>query len=588
MYNIADARLNPTESASAAKLGEARPAMLALEQAITDGRDRVGKVLDPLPETAPQAAQANALRNEAVGVSRFALQLAGRTGRAALISGFLQRAGAADFLTAAADYARDNALVLAPGVVPLTISASKGFDPRFHPAAGEALLGDAWAVGQALSSQSAEDGVLGAVELKPRFEPVRIAAERYAEAYLRYWSEGRNEDLAIVPLDWTAFSKALADHNQTSEFIKGLERQIEATEQAVRTVSGFIPKGFRLDPIQILEDSAASRATLTSRHENEVYDKILGNWRQLPSDVGQARDSLQTVIGTGSFDRDYVPARPQREGQPLGDLCARFWERFALAALTMVASGAQKDAIEIKNRIGSDPRSPLVPPREGKPQLSVAEVVFAARSIDDLLPPEAGSGVPRAAARPAFEEQIQRLLGQGVLTPAEVVWFSRVRNVLRGLPATEAEVFRCRIAVLRKPPKAGDALAEGFSYIGIAQGDAAPRPEGYLRGEDGAPLGTLTYPGPPVRIGFFARPDDQTPVATRVIDGPWGALQLLHMKRGESLLAERIEPNTKWTVELLVPDAADPARLLSVWLQLEFQKELPALKDWPPAPTGKE
>jgi hypothetical protein len=124
----------------------------------------------------------------------------------------------------------------------------------------------------------------------------------------------------------------------------------------------------------------------------------------------------------------------------------------------------------------------------------------------------------------------------------------------------------------------GDEPAgDTYRYFGILQGEGEPV-KASLRGEPRELL-KVRYPGPPLK--FMVYPDDAPgtpPDKTVEVPGPWSAPALVHRSRAGQPTA--VGEGKSWKVELLVPGQA-PGRELSVWLKLDFEKELPPLRQWP-------
>jgi hypothetical protein len=288
-------------------------------------------------------------------------------------------------------------------------------------------------------------------------------------------------------------------------------------------------------------------------------------------------------VADGTFDEAYVPELPP-EGGLLGNFVARFWENFSLKCLTAVAAGAQSEAIAAKARIQTDPRFPVVVPPLNKPQLTPREVAEAARGIGNLLPAENQANVKLEIGRPRFDDQIGRLFGRGVVTESEKAWFRQARAVLQGLPDKEGDTLRCKVTRMAiKDKSAADGFAnDRYRYMGVVQGDGKPTATARLSGPD-EELGQVVYPGGPIRFGFFKDQADPEPTITVAVDQWWAPVRMLHEAHAGAPLAEKTADRT-WTVEMLVDDWANPGKKLSLWLRLEFARELPTLDQWPRTP----
>ena len=581
MYEVADAQLNPKDPPPEPKFGRLRPAMATLDGALAAGAEAVTKRVPEAPQTAPFAAEANTLRREAGGVSSFALQLAGQVRRGSMIQDFLRRAPASpqDFAAAAEQYASENSLSLARPPVPMTVKATdKSFDPKYHPEAAAALLGDAAAVSRALSpsSQGSEPQVLGARELAPSFTPVKSASDAYGEAYLLYWSRGRNEDLKVVEVPWAEFTAALAPYIQPSSFNSPLMEQADAVVGAMKAVEGLIPDS-RLTPASILQDATRAKANLGNDAKVQDQRQVLGNWKRLDADAGAARGQLLAALSQGQFAGQYLTGIDAGQ-EPLGDFGARFWEELSYKALKSVATDAEKQAREAVTSLRSGARFPLAPPASDRPQMSEADLAAAQAQIRRVSPAAAG-GAPAKIGSKRFDDEIERLQGARALSPEEAAWIAQARAVLAALPQGPGEVYTCTITLLTTEPKVvGDeAAGDTYRYFGVVQGEGEPV-KASLRGEPRELL-KVRYPGPALKFMVYPADAPGTPPDKQVdVAGPWSAPALLHMSRaGQPTAAGE---GKSWKVELLVPGQA-PGRELSVWLKLDFEKELPPLRQWP-------
>lgn len=582
MYSAADAQLNPASPTSGLGFGAVRPALDSLEAAIQSAESIIANRL-PATSAAPEAGT---LRSEAMGVSRFALQLAGRSRRAALIADFLSRAPTTgpEFAAAVEQIAAGARQPLSRPSVPMTRMASEtSFDRRFNPQAAAALLGDAWAVSRALVSapDGGEPAVLNARDLQTRFGPVRTAADAYAEIYMQYWSKGRIDDLAVIDARWTEFASALAPYNQPSSFNAPLADLADVIVEAVRAVEGFLPAG-AVSAEQVRADASRSKEALL-RNESRISTQrsVLANWRRLdPQNVTDARRKLLDSIANGDFAGEFVPELATSQSG-LGDLGARFWEELAYKALLSVAEESESQARDALASLRSKGRFPLAALAPTQDQLSASEVREAQQAIQRVRPDHGAATATRLGNR-RFDEAIERLLGRRVLSESDTQWADQVRKVLEGLPAADAETLTCTVTLLPQEPRSvGDDLASSFYRIfGMVQGSGEPvKANLYAPGE--SVLGRLNYPGPPVSFLIYDEQGREV-IETVQIKGPWAPVALVGMAREGRPTAVPIgDGATKaWKVELLVP-SRDGRLQLSVWMKLEFQKELPALRDWP-------
>ncbi|MCC6661569.1 MAG: hypothetical protein IT437_11865 [Phycisphaerales bacterium] len=574
LYQRADGVLNPAATPPASAFGAVRREMRSLDDAIAEA---VRFVTVPAAAGTPgagPAADATSLRLGASRVSKFALGLAGSTRRAALIGEFLLRApkSAQEFADAVDGYAAENKLSLDRPRVPMSAKQDEAvFDPHFNPAAAAAVLGDAAAVAGALGSNSPEVTVLDAKPLEARFGPVKAAADKYAADYLYYWSSGRNEDLRVVDAPWGDFYARLRVCNQPDDFNAPLTEEAKIIVAAMDAVEAFIPAAEGVSPASVRKDAQDAQRLLAGK--SDTYRHVLSNWRALPGDAAQARNQLLGSLKT--FDTEYiVHLAPDQPG--LGDFVTRFWENLAFQGLRAVARDPANDTAQAVRTLQAGALFPLAPVENGKPQMSAADVLDKQKIIERVRPPAASDAAPRISDR--FDPEIARLRGSGALTPEQAKWLERAARLLAALPQNPNESYSCVITMLQEAPKgaAGHALAgQYYEYVGLRQGDGEPHRE-YLRGEPRV-LGSVTYPGPPLKISIFdsAEAGSAPRAGTGVeVQGPWAALALL--QQYQALTAD----GKTWNVEVLVPGSA-PGTQVSIWVQMEFKNGLPPAAEWP-------
>jgi hypothetical protein len=590
-YAAVDAELWKDDVGQGVELGQYRPRLESVSRDLTEAEGVCKARLVRLPQGAPGAAETNERIADAEQLCRYVLTLAGKQRRTALVERFLGAVpGSGEALAErAGQVARERQLSQLRPSIPLTVGATKAeFDPRFHPTIAAAILSDAKLVGQALGPDDATAGVFRAAELRPRFAPVRQAAEEYQDRFLRYWTEEQLHDLRVVETTWTDMSSQLAQITQGFVFNRGLRDIAAAMQQAASETAEAIPA----EKSVVLRQMADTAAKTLGNEAifAQTCDRVLNSWRTLGAyqRVIDARKVVLDAVRKGEFQRDYAifEGPPSMGGS--GDLVLRFWEDLSYKALLALAVAAEQDARASLDELKRTARFPLRRLKDDRTQMTVAEVLAAQGSVEKVRAGEAtgGAGAGGTVARPTgsekFNAAMDRLMGLALLNDTDRAWIARVDRVLSALPRTEKDVLQCRVHILtdRAPEKGMRALEELFPNMDIVQGQAPCSPRLRSRPGPGQAPVPVAYAGEAVRMCFYsAAAAADRPDATLTFDGPWGALQLLHQYD-----AKPVTPgDTKtWAAEVVVPYNAGGQEIkLSLWLKLEFDRPLPTMEEWP-------
>lgn len=589
-YAAVDAELWKDDVGQGVELGQYRPRLEAVSRNLADAESVCKARLVRVPQGAPGAAEINGRVEDAEQLCRYVLTLAGKQRRTALVDRFLGAVpGSGEALAErAGQVARERQLSQLRPSIPLTVGAMKAeFDPRFHPTVAAAILSDAKLVGQALGPDEATAGVFRAAELRPRFTPVRQAADEYQDRYLRYWTEEQLRDLQVVETTWSDMSGQLAQITQGFVFNRGLRDVAAAMQEAATQTAEAIPAEKSLTLRQMAD--AAAKTLGNEAIFAQTCDRVLNSWRTLGAyqRVIDARKVVLDAVRKGEFQRDYAifEGPPSMGGS--GDLVLRFWEDLSYKSLLALAVASEQDARSSLDELRRTAKFPLRRLKDDRAQMSVAEVLAAQGSVEKVRAGESGGdaapagGGPRLTGSEKFNRALERLMGLALLNDADRQWIARVDRVLGALPRTDKEVLQCRVHILtgRAPEKGTRALEELFPNMDIVQGQAPCSPRLRSRpGPEQKPV-PVVYAGEALRLCFYSAAAPDKPDPTLTFDGPWGALQLLHQYD-----AKPVTPgDTKsWAAEVVVPYTTGGQVInLSLWLKLEFDRPLPAMEEWP-------
>ncbi len=332
------------------------------------------------------------------------------------------------------------------------------------------------------------------------------------------------------------------------------------------------------------------RASEGGRTAKNIFFKrnceyVLKNWSRL-NDKGLDDRDVLLAFEPGEFAKRYLILTSKNKE----DYVTQFWENLFMLALETMTDDA---VIEMKRRLSeveNIARFPFVLPHPGQSELSLAETMDAAgliRKIVPAIPSNKGKILAEGAqtASPLVDSQLHRL--RTLELDDRLDWLISCRKLLDALPQTVRRRLNCKVWLLAPDEQQylldyttrGDERDDGavpiWNVIEVYEG-LGRRPRKFRTIVDKKKLiGRVSYPGDWFSVKVFRYPSDAQPAYTYVYEGTWAILRLLHERE-----AIRVQDDPKkWYVNIAMED--DNRHERDLWLQLEFDTELPLLKDWP-------
>jgi len=200
-----------------------------------------------------------------------------------------------------------------------------------------------------------------------------------------------------------------------------------------------------------------------------------------------------------------------------------------------------------------------------------------------------------------IDAQLKRLTS-GQFEGKDKELLDRLANVLAALPASRS-TLKCGLSVVPADEQATlcgqdkvQTMLGFWAHWGLEQAKSGMtrRPMSQTKDSADRKLGEIKYPLAPgdVLVRFFRHPDDadKDPNRTLTVEGSWAAIRLLHggsikQKVGEIeyqykwRAASRSDDGKTWLILILVPD--DKATERAVYVEMQFEKALPKVEDWP-------
>jgi hypothetical protein len=263
-----------------------------------------------------------------------------------------------------------------------------------------------------------------------------------------------------------------------------------------------------------------------------------------------------------------------------------FWTFLPEDSLSILADEVKAYELEVINKLTTQYKGKFPLVRDSAVNLTydefkeVKSILGRAGPQGDFDPTTVGGGAETGLDR------VDKLLGQlrsSAISDKQVL---AVKKLFEGLPEPPAS-FYCRIILPNEKEQQRHLrtdetlLLSVFREFRVVQGTkACPRLRTSSVDEKGASAGTVIYPGPAVRIEFYAYPSvpDDQPSATLEFSQPWACLRMLCLA----------EPDKgKGYIKLDVKDSQGSGGVL--YLRLEFCREydgkcdidLPKPGDWP-------
>jgi hypothetical protein len=500
---------------------------------------------------------------ESAGTSVQDAQLRGRFDAArkfvaeGVVDAFLQRLGSMEAEAIAAAVKEQSRTAGKAAERPPIPLVKRAYDDRFDPRFALGLFRD-WA--RIAKGQPAKRSAAAARET--------IGA--YADRYLMYWSEGVVQETEIDAASWKLFLQNLGRHDPRDFAVNLTQLARSAVAELENLKAALAPLDERhavLTAAEIDQRIAeVQQALALDVNARSNFDKLLRRWRELDGDVARVRPGIKDLRAE-TFLQEFG-----RTPESYGSFVDRFWARFAVSGLSLLARGAAEDADRAWQGLAPMRRFPLAPFVEGGRQFASEEVATAAELASRIvIYPEPDE--PRPSGGDARDVHHLLQLLRSPLPEADEL--RRVQQMLAALPRPGDEPLRAEVFVHRdRKPSRGFRPAEDlWRYLHVVQEGQQNRVEWV--GSTGA-IGAIRYPGPELRLRLLetdAAGQEQNARELR-FEGPWAAFDLLWpgARRDET------DPH-KWLVEVTVLDAQGKPR--SIWLQIVFDSVVPAMDDWP-------
>lgn len=591
MYQLADQRLVPPASPAQPKPGETRAALKAIDENTAADAKKLEAELRPRSGADSLVTRYNDAQKSAQRVSTAMVELGNLKRRADAVNAFLTsaRGSVADAVSAVA--AADASLVPQRPDVPMT-ARKPTFDARFAPKPAALVLGDYLAVRALLrggapsapAGSAAAPPVMGAAELRQRFTPMGEDALAYLRAYAAYWSGGIADDLAVNQgSNWSDFAGLLTQTGRVDVINQALEAVHRIVQSASEELTAVVdpaaidkPSSEAFDALTRL--TAQAKVSLTSQAFVARADRVLNNWRGLGSEGGAARRLLLNKLQGPTGIQDHLLLTPGELKD--ADFVQRFYRDVTYKALKSLAADSAGGVAQAIAQLKSDLKFPLARPGSG-PEMALAELATL-KSAFDQVKSAVGTGASGGAASggPAIpqvndrdiNDELTRLSARDAITDADREFIERIGKMLAALPTSPSDRQRATITFIEKAPKPGNLPIAEIIPIAALQPKGGTGKRVGIYGVKDAELATTSSPDEPLVLSFQAQ--NNAELATLDIPSRWPAMWLINRYN-----ARPRESRKTWEVEveLPVPDGAGNMKPGSIWLKIEFEKELPEL-----------
>ena len=543
-------------AAPAAPATPATPALAKVEKDLATAAAALDRVLT-------QVGKEDRL-SKTCALGTYALQAAARAQRYQVIIATIHASPKvaevwADFVQA---QSRPNEMLERPEI-PL-MAVDKQFATKYDPAVVAGIFESNTALQRALKGSGDTLTVLDQDALSDEFATLKPGFEAYLAGYSTYWARGASDELKFAGKTWKEFAGAL--QNVSERIVRNRLKEYGDKMAAA------------LDKINDQPNASQVRLALSPLAKKDFQDEcgdVLDRWKELGEDPVRARRTLLGLTASKFIERyTAISARG------LDGLAARYWSALAVESVRMLANDGQAEVSAGLAELAKYDRFPLAPLMADKVALTAAQVAAARQALrsvvgvlEDAPVGEAGEtlGLGGRTHDKALDEQLERLRGQNLLAGKEK-YLKRLSTLLKGLPEAD-KTLQAAVVVIKEKLKDPDSLNNVYAHLVISQ---ANKELGVcdLRAMTSDHLDKITYPGETLKLGLRKIPNGPID-KTILVDGPWAALRLLH------LTAAKRNPKDphKWTVELPVTDEA--GKKWSVWLEVEYDQELPDLSDWP-------
>ncbi len=498
----------------------------------------------------------------------------------------------------------------AEGMIPVskpTVPGSRmtggNFDNAFHPGAAAEVLAAYGAIRSIASNAGADasgdPSVLDAARLSQGLSEIAGRADRYLQAYARYWTEDVIREATFdVPPSWVDYQRGL---NQLSvpRTMDALRSLSDAMQAALRAV----PENLRVSTPGVAETLAALPADAAKLGDGRYRDdtnSCLRSFGDLPDTVRGARE---VILGTVArdFEADYLLVFAPEAKAP-GE---SYWSSVLLGGLRLLARNSLEEARVARDALVTESRGfPLC--LDAPRTLTADEMTRALERVSLLV-----TGAPAGAARgdtigdgaygpvpDPVREELEKLRGQRVADRGtDRAWIERL-GVVSGL-FEGAEPLRWELVVLPLGVQTDQATASEYRYLQVQEGATPVTLEGRPRSQSdiGQARTQAMFEVPQravVRLAFSLQAD--TPfVAFARLPADWGGLAAMRAPGAAPLDPTRNAALSRdyadvWKLDVPLEDAEGNA--LSVngspvvySLGVRFNRPMPSPDRWPTTAT---
>jgi hypothetical protein len=434
-----------------------------------------------------------------------------------------------------------------------------------------------------------------ASETTPAREADIAAIDGYLENYAEYWTRTVWLEARPDPATrWPALQGAIAANAQVWKHHGPLEQLCKRVGAAAglpaeKLGATNIPTHVRAALERAKRAADDAQATLANASFERAMEAMIAKWRGLGADAGGAMSTLTSGLGAdASGATDYFAVAFGPGDQP--DFAQAYWRWVsidlarALRRESVASGGADgvqtvRAALEqLRFPLGSMEATAtlegLVAPMPGAGLGAFGASVQAAAAL---------AGTPGPATGPtgdaAINSEIQALLAKPprAATSAEADQLARAAKWLKltpGLP-TAGSPAKVKVSMLwNKPPATGEAsVKDAVSGVRLISGETDIRASA---GDQPSPLAEINWPSATLTLEWTLKGGQR--IVQRWGSG-WGVPALLAQNPSETDAANPRIRDVKLRVPTLPGQAG--AEASSLWLRLEFDRDLPAKDELP-------
>jgi len=463
--------------------------------------------------------------------------------------------------------------------IPLTSWSEETFKNSYDPEAVESVFKDLMAVDEVLGEP--EPNLLDADYLRGQLTSAGEPYRQYAAKFRNYWINLMNSEF-VVDLKWKEAHDELAkmDVKAVQEGLENLGKVFERAAFAAETISTYLPEG---EAETWRKSVGTGLARLKDSSFRSSCRDMVSHWSGLPPDAGAAREKILRSDASDFAKQYFVLTKAAGD-----DYVKRYWDQLGYMLLDSLVERARSDSKQYLQQFNQYLKFPLARLSETSEDLPENKIAAADSFCYRLRPArrDLGGDTLGEGAKTGndeLDEKLESLINISV-PPALDCWLEQANKMLDALPTDSGEKFDCTVWLLSDTDQK-ELAPDGYYYIGekgvwkhlaLKQGSVSEMLGRLTIGpEHDKPLGIVQYPGEEAEFLFYRYPGDpdESPDWSLPFEGPWASLRILHKCEP----ARRDDDNPKkWKVWLQKKGTRQ-----GLWLQLQFERELPRLKDWP-------